>query len=400
MTLSGHDIVVTGVGIVSALGLGADTNRLAIIEGRSAIGPVRHLDTVHRDIPVGEVNISDADLAAMAGLSPGHVSLRCVSLGIIAAREALMTAHLGVSDLTSAAFINGTTVGGMNMTERYFGDMLDGDGEACRRFGYNGCGVTTDLMADALGPFAMRTTSSTACSSAANAILAGARMIRAGLVDRALVGGTEALTRFHLNGFNTLMILDSGQCRPFDVSRRGINLGEGAGYLVIECREAAARRGAHVLARLTGWGNACDAFHQTASSDNGEGAFLAISRALRVAGLTPSDIGYVNTHGTGTPNNDISELAAMHRIFGAKLPPYASTKSLTGHTTSASAGIEAVFCVLGLHGGFMPAGLPVADPVEPDNAPLQRTVSADCTHALCNAFGFGGNNTSLIFSKP
>lgn len=400
MTLSAHDIVVSGVGIVSALGIGADANRQAIIEGCSAIGPVRHLDTVHRDLPVGEVELSDDDLAAMAGLSSEHTPLRCVSLGIIAAREALMSAGLRRSDLTSAAFINGTTVGGMNMTERYFDAMLDGDEDACRRFGYNGCGATTDLIADALGPFAIRTTSSTACSSAANAILAGARMIRAGLVDRAIVGGTEALTRFHLNGFNTLMILDSGCCRPFDVSRRGINLGEGAGYLVIESREATARRGAHVVARLTGWGNACDAFHQTASSDNGEGAFLAISRALRVAGLAPSDIGYVNTHGTGTPNNDITELAAMHRVFGAQLPPYASTKSLTGHTTSASAGIEAAFCVLGLHGGFMPAGLPVADPVEPDNAPLQRTVSADFTHALCNAFGFGGNNTSLIFSKP
>ena len=144
------------------------------------------------------------------------------------------------------------------------------------------------------------------------------------------------------------MILDHERCRPFDATRAGLNLGEGAAFVVLESEESANKRGVNVHAYLTGYGNACDAYHQTASSEDGEGAYLAMKEALDMAHLTPKDIQYVNAHGTGTPNNDQSESVSLRRIFGDEIPLISSTKSFTGHTTSASGSIEAVICILAM----------------------------------------------------
>ena len=179
-------------------------------------------------------------------------------------------------------------------------------------------------------------TLSTACSSATNAIITGANMLRCGLADIVVVGGAECLSLFHLNGFNALMILDHQPCRPFDRDRAGLNLGEGAAYLVMETAASAQQRGLKPKFVLSGYANTCDAFHQTASSPEGEGAYLAMTAALKTAGLKPEDIQYINAHGTGTPNNDESESKAILRVFGEHYPPVSSTKSFTGHTTSAS----------------------------------------------------------------
>ena len=262
------------------------------------------------------------------------------------------------------------------------------------------CGSNTRQIARGFGRFALLDTLSTACSSAANAIEVGANLLKTGRYSQAVVGGTESLSRFHLNGFNTLMILDHALCRPFDATRAGLNLGEGAAYLVIETLSSAQHRGAKPLAVLSGYGNACDAFHQTASSEDGEGAYRAMSKAVQMAGLTSSDIDYVNSHGTGTPNNDPSELAAMHRLF-PMLPPYSSTKGFTGHTTSASGSIEAVFCLLALQHQFLPVSLGCTTPIEGEPAPVHVGMplpSGGIHHILCNAFGFGGNDSSMLFS--
>lgn len=224
-------------------------------------------------------------------------------------------------------------------------------------------------------------------------------MIKAGLVDIAVVGGSEALSKFHLNGFNTLMILDGERCRPFDKDRAGINLGEGAAYLVIESESSAKARGAEILGELSGYANTCDAYHQTASSDNGDGAYLSMTKALAMAGLQPDEIDYVNAHGTGTPNNDITELAAMRRVFGDKLPKFSSTKAFTGHTTSASGSIESVICLLAINRGFIPVNLGFKNEIDNDAKPVDKTIIAEVDHVVDNAFGFGGNDTTLIFSK-
>ncbi len=383
-----RDILITGIGVVSALGLDAPSNHQALLHGATGIAPVRFVDTAHRGLPVGEVN-----------LVTGH-ALRTVELGALALAEAVRSASLTDADLSDAVFVNGTTVAGMDNTERHFERMLDGAGRECGdMLAMNVCEVTTRLTAERAGSWGAMTTVSTACSSAANAIIYGARLIKAGLADIVVAGGAEALSRFHINGFDSLMILDREVCRPFDTSRAGINLGEGAGYLVLESRESAERRGAMPLASLAGWGNACDAYHQTATSPDGRGALAAMRRAIEMAHISPADVAYVNTHGTGTHDNDSAELAAMRALFGEKLPPYASTKSLTGHTTSASAGIEGAFCVLALQNGQMYAGLPTVNAADPNNPPLNRVEELTGEYVLCNSFGFGGNDSSLLFKK-
>ena len=224
-------------------------------------------------------------------------------------------------------------------------------------------------------------------------------MIRCGEADIVVVGGSECITKFHLNGFNSLMILDTEPCRPFDATRNGLNLGEGAAYLVLESEESAKRRGAKAQALLSGYGNACDAFHQTASSPEGEGAYLAMKKALEMAEIQPSDIDYINAHGTGTPNNDTSESQAMIRLFDGEVPPVSSTKPFTGHTTSASGSIEAVFCILALQHGFLPVNLNWSQPMENGIVPVSQPVKKTLKHVLCNAFGFGGNDSSLLLSS-
>lgn len=394
-------IYVTGAGIITALGTGVEDTLAALRESRSGVGALRRLVTDLSYLPAGEVDASTADLAAEVSATYPSSALRSVVLGIVAAHEAASTAALDLDDLRRAAFISGTTVGGMDHTEQHFGAVSESGGQTpeAAELRYNDCGYSTELIADALGSFGFVTTPSTACSSAANAVILGANLIKTGMADIAVVGGTEALTRFHFNGFNTLMILDPERCRPFDRDRAGINLGEGAAYLVIESEESAHRRGVRPMAELSGYANACDAFHQTASSDNGEGAFRSMRAALDMAGLQPSDIGYVNAHGTGTPNNDITELAAMRRIWGDTLPPFSSTKPFTGHTTSASGAVESVICLLALRHGLLPPCLGFVNPIEPGAEPVTRLTEVDgLRHVLNNSFGFGGNDSSLIFS--
>lgn len=395
-------ILVTGAGIISALGVGMESTLESLRGGESGIGRISHLDTEHDEFPVGEVALSNAEMSRMLGVGAPSDGLRTVLLGAIAAREAVESARLAPEDLRGAAFISGTTVGGMDKTERHFKKVFEANTETddSLELKYNDCGYTTELIADSTGPFRMVTTTSTACSSAANAIILGANLIRAGVVDRVVAGGAEALTRFHLNGFNTLMILDREKCRPFDRERTGINLGEGAAYVVLESERSARARGASVMGVLSGYANTCDAFHQTASSENGEGAYLAMRKAMDMARLSPRDIDYINAHGTGTPNNDETELAAMQRIWEYDLPPFSSTKAFTGHTTSASGSIEAVICLLAIRHGFLPPNLGWKNPITQDAVPVTGDAAPRrVENIINNSFGFGGNDSTLIFSR-
>ena len=380
-------IVITGAGVISALGCGKSASLEALRAGRSGIGKVRFVEGGPEGLPVGEVPLSNEQMASMAGVPSqySHQWPRTTLMSILAIQEALEQARVELKDVP---LIGGTTVGGMDLTERIF--------PVCSH--NHSCGASTDLSAAFLGGSKFATTLSTACSSATNAIIYAVNLIRSGKCSCVVAGGSESLSAYHFHGFNSLMILDKQPCRPFDASRAGLNLGEGAGYLVIESEESALGRGVKPIAVISGWGNACDAFHQTASSKDGEGAFLAMSKALKVAGLQPSEIDYVNAHGTGTPNNDSSESAAIRRIFGDAIPPVSSTKPFTGHTTSASGSIKAVFCLLAMEHGFVPRQLNWSTPdpacIVPQVAPLEK----DLRHIVCNAFGFGGNDSSIILS--
>lgn len=392
-------IWITGAGIVSAVGCNKREVLESLVAGRSGIGPMRYLRSVHTEFPVGEVPMSDEELCAALGIDASTLTIRTALLGMLALGEALDEAGLSGGELPGAAFISGTTVGGMDRSECYYPDFLANDSRN-EYIAMHDCGASTELIADRFGRFGFVSTPSTACSSAMNAILVGANLIRSGAFDIVVAGGSECLTRFHLNGFNALMILDTQPCRPFDATRVGLNLGEGAAYVVLERAASARRRGVHALATLDGVANTCDAFHQTASSADGEGAFRAMRGALADAGFDPSEVDYINAHGTGTPNNDASESAAMLRLFGDRVPPVSSTKAFTGHTTSASGAIETVICLLALRHGFLPVNLNWQHPMDNGIVPVRESrPPREIRHVLCNSFGFGGNDSSLLLSK-
>ena len=390
-------IYITGTGVVSAIGIGKAATLEALLNNHSGVGPLKYLKTEHKEFPVGEVKLTDAEMRERLGIAPDAVTTRTALMGMLALGEALDEARLTPQMLPKVGFISGTTVGGMDMSEQFYLDYLNGDAHKEYIAVYD-CGSCSEMTAGHFGNFAFATTLATACSSAANAVIQGANMIRCGKADIVVVGGSECITKFHLNGFNSLMILDTEPCRPFDATRHGLNLGEGAAYLVLESAESARRRGIEPQALLSGYGNACDAFHQTASSPDGEGAYRAMKEALALAGLQPADIDYINAHGTGTPNNDVSESQAMMRLFG-QVPPVSSTKPFTGHTTSASGSIEAVFCILALQHGFLPVNLNWSQPMDNGIVPVAKLEKKTLKHVLCNAFGFGGNDSSLLISN-
>lgn len=399
------NIAITGEGIVSAIGLNKQEVLQSLQERRSGIGKMKYLQSVHHELPVGEVNLANEQMKEKLGIPSKQMMSRTSLLGLLAIDQALKEAHVDVTNLRARkavgkplriVLVSGTTVGGMDITELCF-DQLEKQ-ESVEFLKHHDCGNCTRLMADHFGIFDEVATLSTACSSAANAIMLGARLLKAGEADLVVAGGTEALSRFHLNGFNSLMILDHEPCRPFDMTRAGLNLGEGAAFLVLESEEMAQQRKVTPHAYLTGYGNACDAFHQTASSENGEGAYLAMTEALAMAQLSAKDIQYVNAHGTGTPNNDQSESVSLKRVFGDEMPMVSSTKSFTGHTTSASGSIETVICILAMQHHFVPANLGWKNPMENGILPTMETQNVDLENVLCNSFGFGGNDSSLVIS--
>ncbi|WP_311550202.1 beta-ketoacyl-[acyl-carrier-protein] synthase family protein [Prevotella aurantiaca] len=399
------NIAITGEGIVSAIGLNKQEVLQSLLKKQSGIGKMKHLQSIHHELAVGEVDLSNEKMKEILGIPTSQMMSRTALMGIIAIQQALDDANIIIDDILAQkkrgehlriALVSGTTVGGMDITELCFDNLNE---ESDLEFlHHHDCGSSTNFMAQHFGIFTEVTTLSTACSSAANAIMFGARLLKHGYADIVVAGGTEALSRFHLNGFNSLMILDHQQCRPFDNTRAGLNLGEGAAFVVLESDEIALKRGVKPHVYLTGYGNACDAFHQTASSENGEGAYLAMKEALDMAQVNPDEIQYVNAHGTGTPNNDQSESVSLQRLFGKNMPLVSSTKSFTGHTTSASGSIEAVICILAMQNHFVPANIGWKNQMETGITPTLGVENIALKHVLCNSFGFGGNDTSLLFS--
>ncbi|HEX8515862.1 MAG TPA: beta-ketoacyl-[acyl-carrier-protein] synthase family protein [Bacteroidia bacterium] len=395
-------VYVTGLGIISAIGNNV-AETLASFNGlKSGVNKLDHIISRHQaETPVAEVKASNAELTAMAGFTKEYKNTRTALLGVIAAKEAVKSA--GITDIREfrTGLISATSVGGMGTTENLWMDYLNTEkqGDWLKYIESHECGDSTEAIADSIGVKDFLSTISTACSSSANSIMLGARMIKQGLLDRVIVGGTDCLSKFTINGFSTLMILDKEHCKPFDAQRKGLNLGEGAGFIVIESEAAA--KGKEILAELSGYGNANDAYHQTASSPDGAGAYLAMEKAFKLSGLKPSDISYINAHGTGTEINDLSEGTALDRIFDRKVPMISSTKAFTGHTLGACGGIEAIFSVLAIKHNMVYPSLNHKNPMpEVSFLPvteLKKDQKID--HVLSNSFGFGGNTSALIFSR-
>lgn len=393
-------IVVTGMGIISAIGQTVEENYRALVSHQVGVGTLTLFDSIHKDhIKVGEVKSTTDELIKRLKLPEDNNYTRTALLGVYAAKQAV--AQAGIQDINAVrtGLISSTSVGGMDFIEQYY-QAFQTDPAVRKYVSSQEAGDSTEKIADYLGLQGYVSTISTACSSAANALMMGCRMIKAGKLDRVIVGGTDALSKFTVNGFNTLMILSDTDNTPFDQNRKGLNLGEAAAYLVLEREDVALARNQAILGVVAGYGNANDAYHQTASSEDGEGAFLAMQKALAMAELTTQQIDYINAHGTATPNNDLSEGRAIQRIFGNETPVFSSTKPFTGHTLAAAGAIEAVYSILSLQHDVVFANLNHSTPMEELTiVPQRETVYQPIQAVMSNSFGFGGNCSTIIFTK-
>jgi 3-oxoacyl-[acyl-carrier-protein] synthase II len=393
-------VLVTGAGIITSIGENLKENIESIKSGKSGLSHIEILPTVHQGSQiVGEIKKSNNQLGESLGLGKTTTVPRNTLLALIAAKEAVANADIHDFTEYSTGIILGTTAGGMDQTELFYRKRhLNTD-----FIKTHNCGTTTEYVADYLGIEHFATTISTACSSAANAALLGARLIQSNVLDRVIVGGTDALSKFTINGFNALMILDGEACKPFSASRKGLNLGEGAAFIVLESDQVVKKSNKKPVCALSGYSNKNDAFHHTATSTAGDGPFLCMEEALKIAGLKPGDIDYINLHGTGTENNDMSEAVAIKRLFSENIPPSSSTKGFTGHTLGAAGGVESVFSIIAITEKMIMPNINFVDPIEIEGFqffPSKELVeNVEIKHVMSNSFGFGANDTSLIFSK-
>lgn len=392
-------VYITGLGMISAIGNNVPESFLSLSQSKTGIGKINHLTTRYKDeFLAGEIKLSNEALADLVGDHNPALN-RNSYIAMLAAKEAVINSGIDTNDGLRTGVISSTTVAGMSKTELYYKELFEKD-DHLDVLDTHDCGDSTERIADYIGNVDYVTTISTACSSAANAIMLGCRMIKHGQLDRVVVGGVDALSKFTFNGFNTLMILDREWCKPFDENRKGLNLGEGAAFVVIEGENALNLRKGKALAEVIGYANTNDAYHQTASSPEGYGATLAIQQALAMSNLKPTDIDYINMHGTGTPNNDLSESFATRAVFGNQVPKFSSTKAFTGHTLAAAASIETVISVLSLQNSMIFPNLNFTTAIiETGLIPETTLVNTPLNTILSNSFGFGGNCSSLIFKK-
>jgi len=394
-------VFVAGAGVISGIGNNVPECLSALENSTTGIDRISYLRTNHQGLlPASEVKLGNAELALLSGFQPS--TSRNVMLSMIAAKEAWDNSGINSMPGLRTGFVSATTIGGMDKTENFFVDFVaDHNKGRLRDLAYHECGNVSQAVAEKLAIKHHVSTISTACSSSANAIMYGARLIKHNILDAVIAGGTDALTRFTLNGFNTLLILDEQYCQPFDENRRGLNLGEGAGYIVLVSERVASVLKKDPGCSLSGYCNFNDAYHQTASSPEGDGPYGAMIGALKMSGLQPEDIDYINLHGTGTSNNDSSEGAAIKRLFEPHYPKMSSTKTFTGHTLGASAGIEAVFSTLAIKAGIVYPNLRLQTPMAelPFVPEINFSRNQNIKNVLSNSFGFGGNCSSLIFSK-
>ena len=392
-------IVVTGIGVISAIGNNAAENRLSLMNGICGISRIndKFPSKFAGILPFAEIKISTDELKKQLNANDSGIT-RTTLIALHALKEALADSALTSSQIGSfdTAIIGATTVGGMCLTDELYNDANKEDVGSEYLSSYD-CASVNIYLQSRYKINGIANTINTACSSSANAIMYGARLIKSGLAKRAIVGGVDSISKYTINGFNALYILSPETCTPFDANRKGLNLGEGGAFLILEREEDCACK--KIYAALTGYCNANDAYHPSSLSNNGDGPYLSMKGALDSANLLPRDIDFLNAHGTGTENNDEVESKALLRLFG-KPPPFASTKSNTGHTLGAAGAIEAIYSVLNLAEQEIYPSLNYKHPITSTGLiPVQSYNKTPLRHVMSNSFGFGGNCTSLIFTK-
>ncbi len=392
-------ICITGMGVISAIGNSVATNREALQQGVTGISKTSSfLSRYAGQLPFAEVKITTAALQQQLKITQAGVT-RTSLLALHAMQQAITEAQLTANVLAEnhTALIGASTVGGMCLTDELYADANSKKGIGSEYVGsYDNASVTLFLQKH-YGIGGIVNTINTACSSSANAIAFGVRLIKSGLAKRAVVGGADSLAKFTINGFKALHILSDAPCAPFDAERKGLNLGEAGAFLVLEKEEDLKGRKAYGV--VSGYGNSNDSFHPSSISPEGEGPFLSMQQAINMAGLQPEMIDVINAHGTATENNDETESVAMQRLF-EKVPVFMSTKSYTGHTLGAAGAIEAIYSLLKLYYGEVYKSLQFNKPIAATGlVPQLQYDSMALQHIMSNSFGFGGNCSSLVFSK-
>jgi len=387
-------IAVTGLGVVSPFGVGTKAYWNGLSAGVCAIRPVTLIETegfrcrIAAEVPNGiggSLRRSRADRFALA-----------------AAREALEDAGLSRVERAEAALVVGAVGGGMLEAEAWYWERYRGSRPPSRPTPRSTLPFAhAEALGNALGLEGPRETVVMACSSGAASVALAADLIADGVVATALAGGVDALTRICFMGFNALKLLCPEPCRPFDRDRRGLSIGEGAAFVVLEDLERARARGARIYATLAGHGMTTDAYHVTAPHPEGEGMVRAMATALARARLAPKAVGYANAHGTATPQNDRIEARAIREVFGPGQLLVSSTKSMIGHTMAAAGALEAVATVLALVHEVVPptANLETPDPDVAFDCVPRVAREAPVEYAISNSFGFGGQNVTLLFGR-
>jgi 3-oxoacyl-[acyl-carrier-protein] synthase II len=398
-------VVITGLGVVSAVGKSVPEFWNSLIEGKDGA----------KEITVFDASPYRTRIACeVVGLDPGvHFSKkearrlsRCDQFGLVAFREAWRSAHLDHDpvDKERAGIVLGAGSGGILSVEKYFKDFYQGTGKPSPSLliSYS-LATTTDLIAIESRLKGPRTTTATVCSSSSVSIGVAYDMIQAGLADVMVTGGSDSLCEVSFSGFSSLKLIDPESCKPFDQRRQGLMIGEGAGILILEELGHALDRNALIHSEFLGYGVCADAYHLTAPEPNGEGVERVIRAALAHAGVSPEDVDTINAHGTATPFNDIAETRGIKRVFGerAKKIPISGIKSMVGHCLGSAGGIEAVATVLTLENGMIPPTIhyEVPDPLCDLNYTPNHSMKRDVRVALSNSFAFGGNNVCLVFKK-
>jgi len=407
-------VVVTGVGILSPLGTGTKKNWEAVTKGQSGIGPITRFDAVNT-LPThiaGEVD----DFVAEDFIDKKEIKKMdlFIQYALAASEMAMQDSGLRITDENAdrVGVLVGAGLGGLPTIEKYHSAMLEGGYKKISPFF-----IPMLIINLAPGQISMRfgakgpnLSSVSACATGTHSIGDAFRMIQRGDADAMIAGGTEStITPLGLGGFNVMKALSTRNddpqraSRPFDKGRDGFVMGEGAGIVILEEYEAAKKRGAKIYAEVAGYGLTGDAYHLTSPAPEGEGAARCMKMALSTAGMNPSDVDYINAHGTSTPLNDLYETKAIKTVFGehAQKVMISSTKSMTGHLLGAAGGIEAVYCLLAMQNSVIPPTINYEEPDEEldlDYVPNQaRDAKVDV--AISNSFGFGGTNATLLFRK-
>lgn len=394
-------VYVTGMGVISAIGNNVAENHESLVNGKTGLARnSKYFQSKYtQSHPFGEIKASNQEIANAISVGNLKGLTRTDLIAFKAFEEAIGDAGLNFAEISNpdTGLISGSTVGGMVLTDQVFEDsnLRAKSTEFLESYDY--CSHTLRLT-EYFKIKGITNTINTACSSSANAIMMGARLIKSGRAKRMIVGGADSLAKFTVNGFNSLQILSDELCQPFDENRKGLNLGEGAAYLVLEA-EALANPDKR-YAEVAGYGNSNDAYHASSLSEDAVGVLAAMEGALSEAKTSPEQVDYVNAHGTATGNNDLTEVTGFDKLFDI-IPPFNSTKSYTGHTLAAAGAIEAVFSLLSMKYGELYPSLNCSTPIAPVNQlPITKFVSQQKIETvLSNSFGFGGNCTSLLFKK-